>query len=438
MSCFSFSFAHSFVGHQKDRMHVSTVPTATAYSYYPIAQTPYQYSHFERISSIAEIWDSLLIEPNIYLHSTYLSALEISPPNDMKFHYLVVFQGNRPVGLIYLQIFHLSIEKSLQKKGEEEVSSMCFVRKLKEALKSWIAKKAEYDLLICGNLLLTGEYGFAFLPEIEPTKAIALVQQGIEDFQKRLDKQQRTQLVLIKDFPTDQAAPLQTQLQSNQYTQFQIQPCMRMELPAAWKGYEDYLAAMSSKYRVRAKRAAKKGKDLVRKELSLAEIQAAEQQIYALYSKVASNVNFNAFTLHPSYFTTLKRQLGEGYRLFGYYLEGEMVAFYTGIVNGEELSAHFLGLDERFNHSHQAYLNILYDLVQLGLSVGAKAIDFARTALEIKSSVGAVAQEMYCYIKHRNTFSNKFVQFLLEYMNPKEQWQPRHPFKEGAEEQEEG
>ena len=208
---------------------------------------------------------------------------------------------------------------------------------------------------------------------------------------------------------------------------------MVMALKPEWQQFEDYLAAMSSKYRVRAKRAAKKGQALSRRELNLAEIEAAQPQIHALYQKVAGNVNFNAFELHPQHFVQLKRELGPEYRLFAYYLNGQMVAFYTGIRHQNQLFAHFLGLDETLNHEYQIYLNILYDLVRLGLDWKLQSIDFARTALEIKSSVGALAEEMFCYIKHRNTLSNKFVQFLLDYMNPKEEWQPRHPFKEASE-----
>jgi hypothetical protein len=191
---------------------------------------------------------------------------------------------------------------------------------------------------------------------------------------------------------------------------------------------------MNSKSRVRARRALKKGLEIEKRELSVAEIEANIEEIHRLYKLIADGVGFNAFTLHEHYFLALKQYLGEDFKLVGYFLNGKMIAFYTAIFSGEEMEAHFLGLDATTNHSHQTYLNILYDLVRMGIYHQKKVVDFARTALEIKSSVGAVAGDMYCFMRHRNRFSSRLLQFLVARFNPKENWQPRHPFKDAPEE----
>jgi len=77
------------------------------------------------------------------------------------------------------------------------------------------------------------------------------------------------------------------------------------------------------------------------------------------------------------------------------------------------MDAHFLGVDEEYNREHQVYLNILYDLVNSAIEGGSKHIDFARTALEIKSSVDAVSQDLLCFFKHRSTISSKFLQVVF-------------------------
>ena len=83
------------------------------------------------------------------------------------------------------------------------------------------------------------------------------------------------------------------------------------------------------------------------------------------------------------------------------------------------MDAHFLGVDNSFNRDYQVYLNILYDLVETAINGKAKHIDFARTALEIKSSVGAVAQDLLYFFKHRSTISSKFLQLVFDSLNPK-------------------
>ena len=57
-------------------------------------------------------------------------------------------------------------------------------------------------------------------------------------------------------------------------------------------------------------------------------------------------------------------------------------------------------------------------------------IDFARTALEIKSSVGAVPCDLSIYVRHRNRISGSMMKFIFDYLTPEEEWQPRSPFKD--------
>jgi hypothetical protein len=191
-----------------------------------------------------------------------------------------------------------------------------------------------------------------------------------------------------------------------------------------------YLGAMSTKYRTRAKRAFKKLDGIERRKLSYQEIQDELPTIYRLYKDIANNAGFNMVDLNEQYLAALQRDLSDHFTMYAYYLDGKLVAFYTTIRNHEELDAHFLGYEKALNHDYQLYLNILYDIVRSGLETGCKRIVFARTALEIKSSVGAVAHELSCYLRHQNTVVNKFVPTILDYLKPVEAWHARHPFKE--------
>ena len=129
------------------------------------------------------------------------------------------------------------------------------------------------------------------------------------------------------------------------------------------------------------------------------------------------------------------------FRFFGYYTEGgdnnnsspEFVGFFTTIQNREVLEAHFLGYDESLNHSHQIYLNFLFDIIKNGIDNQSKSIVFARTAHEIKSSVGAKAHDMYLYMRHENPIINRLLPYFLKVLSPREDWQPRQPFKESEE-----
>lgn len=380
------------------------------------------------LADIEDIWDELAPKDNIFLQSPYLTTLETNAPEGMGFNYMVFYEDIQPVGIAYTQTFNINVQDSIKEEKETE-NSACLIRGFMNAIKKWVIKKADFKLLICGNLLLTGEHGYYFSEGIADKKVSELVQQGIDRLHQVLEQTEKVHIQLFKDFLPETEA-IQAKLVETSYHKFSIQPSMHMYLPSEWETFDDYLNAMSSKYRVRARRAAKKGKDLVKKELSLTEIETNEEEIYSLYKSIADGAGFNAFLLHPSYFTALKRNLGDDYKLVGYYLEGKLVAFCTSIMNGTELEAHFLGVDSEANREYQIYLNILYDFVRMGIYHKKESLNLARTALEIKSSVGAVPQNMYCYLKHRSSLSSKFIKIVFDSFNPKEEWQQRRPFKD--------
>lgn len=400
---------------------------------YPLSNnTGYSVQVKKQIKDVQEVWDSVAPKENLFLQSTYLQTLENFPPEKMTFRYLIFYKDNQPIGIAYNQIFRLNVEDSIQQSEEEEATNKanCIIRAFSNAVKKWFIKRAEFNLLICGNLLLTGEYGFHFNEPIGEEKTANLIQDALDALQNILDKEQtKVSVHLLKDYKIETCEKLKEELQKETYHPFLMQPSMYMNIRSNWDSFDNYLGDMSSKYRVRAKRARKKGSSIVKKELTLEEIKVHEERIYELYKMIADGAGFNAFLLHKQYFTELKRSLGDRYKLTAYFIDDQLVAFYTAIFNYQEMDAHFLGVDSTYNREHQVYLNILYDLVNRAIEGGVKTIDFARTALEIKSSVGAVSQDMLCFFKHRSTLSSKILQFVFDSLNPKEEWQPRSPFK---------
>jgi len=389
---------------------------------------PLRFSFFRSIDSAGQDWDTAAPGKDIFLQRPFLRVMEANPPLGMRFGYLVFYQNDSPIGVALCQIKYF--------KGDDNISDLnvprkdpCFFGGLAQWFKKWVAGKAAADILICGNMLITGEHGYYFNPQkVRPAEAIEVLEKALNLIVENLGREgERMPVILVKDI-----APVNEQqtkvLLKKGFTEFDIQPNMVLELP--YQDMDAYLNAMSTKYRTRAKRAFKKLDGIERRELSLLEIQQELPTIYRLYRDIANNAGFNMVDLNQHYLPALKRDLGEHFRMFAYYLDGQLTAFYTTIKNHDELEAHFLGYEKALNHDFQLYLNILYDIVKIGIETGCKRIVFARTALEIKSSVGAVAQELCCFLRHQHTVANKFVPTILDYLKPIEEWHPRHPFKE--------
>ncbi len=394
-----------------------------------------------QLAPLRTLWDTLAPAHNLFLQSDYLLALETHPPAGMSFCYVVFYEDDKPVGISYNQIFYIDAAESIQRNDEAAAAAnanansaparrACLLDAVRRSVRNWVIRRSRFELLIGGNILLTGAHGY-YLPSLDAAAAMSLVRDSLDMLPQIIkeDTGRKISLNFLKDYPSDSAEALRPVLEKNSYYAFSLQPCMRMPLRPHWHTFDDYMNDMQSKHRTRLRRAQKKGQEIEKRELSVEEIEQNIETIHQLYRRVADGVGFNAFVLHERYFLALKQQLGERFRLVAYYLEGRMIAFYTAILNGEELEAHFLGFDASTNAEYQTYLNILFDLVRAGIYHGKKVVDFARTALEIKSSVGAQAQEMTCFLRHRNMLSNRLLQWLIHRFNPKEVWQERHPFK---------
>lgn len=391
------------------------------------APAEYHYRFFRSIEAAGRHWDQAA-PPDLFLQRPYLSLVEKTPPKGMRFGYLVFYCGDLPIGVALCQIKYFKADENIQ---EDAPKDPCFFTNLGRWFKKQVSGWVAADILICGNMLLTGEHGFYFNENyITPAESSALLEKALVEVVKTLDQSNiKIPVILIKDVAPRREL-LGDQLETAGFTEFCIQPNMVMELP--FHSFEEYMAAMSTKYRTRAKRAFKKMGALERKELSLADIQQQLPRIYELYREIARNAGFNMVDLNEQYLYALKRDLGDYFRIFGYYQGEQLLAFYTTIQNGTELEAHFLGYDKEQNHEHQLYLNMLYDMIRIGIEAGCHEIIFARTALEIKSSVGAVAHDLHCYLRHQNSFANRFAEPMIDYLNPVEVWQPRHPFRDEA------
>ena len=389
----------------------------------PLLKGAYQLGIASSIAAISTDWEKVAPSFDDFLQSPYLKFMESRPPGDMHFRYLVYYQNKQPIGVTYCQISELKIREALT---DPTLSSF------RQKLNNSILKVADMNAVFCGNILLTGEHGCYFAEAIPISIQSQLLRAGLEALKQQCKKEgEHVSLLLVKDLDLERKDVLHKDIGSD-YKEFSIQPKMILHLKKEWNGFEDYLAAMTSKYRVRAKRAFKKGKGIEKRELNTDSIKAFLPKIDELYKHVANGAGFNVVTLDGEYFLNFKQHFPEKFRLFGYFLEGEMIAFYTTFQNHGELEAHFLGFEDAINRTYQVYLNILYDLIREGIKVKADHINFARTALEIKSSVGAEPVDLFYLGKHTNSLKNTLFTPILAYFNPTIEWTQRKPFKDIA------
>lgn len=277
--------------------------------------------------------------------------------------------------------------------------------------------------------MITGENSFTFKKEVSTqviSKTLIDCTTYLIDYFRK--KKVKIHIVTYKDFYKDFTEKLK-KYDFNAIYEFNTQPNMIFHLAEEWKTTENYISAFTKKYRDQYKRAHKKIEGVVVQELSLEEIITNEERIYELYHHVALNAPFNTFFLSKNHFSFFKKQCGNRFKLFGYFKDDLLVGFHTLLLNEATLETYFLGYDDEFQKEHMLYLNMLYNMTEFGIVNGFKKIIFGRTALEIKSSIGAKAVVMTGFIYHTNTIINRLMPKIFNKLEPEVTWQPRHPFK---------
>ncbi|MFQ5445493.1 MAG: GNAT family N-acetyltransferase, partial [Saprospiraceae bacterium] len=406
-------------------------PDAGTSEIIPLDKSGYHFALFSSAQDVTPDWEK--VQPdNIFLQRTYLQTLEDKPPRGMRFSYLVFYKNIVPIGIAYCQISNFSPDKSIRDLSVKD-KYPCIIRAFARHLKNFVVSKFDHNLLVCGNLLLTGEHGFHFAPgHVDKATQFQLIEEALILVQNQWeDKGLSVDGIFIKDVREDHRAPSRIFVKKK-FKEFTFHPNMVLALRPNWATFEDYLQDITSKYRVRAKRAFKLAAGLEKRELTERQIFDNKERLYELYKNVMDNASFNMVVLHEDYLPSLKLSLGEQFRIFGYYREGELAGFYSTILNHNELEAHFLGFEPACNKDYQLYLNMLFDILRNGIEQGVERVVYARTAMEIKSSIGSEPFDMYCYIRSNNSITNKILPALLEYLRPPDNWVPRQPFKGNA------
>ncbi len=381
-------------------------------------ETTLSFGLFTSTSELPADWDSLA-SANIFLSKSYLKILETAAPENMTCHFIGIFQEEKLLGIALSQFLDLSQVNSY---GERDNCA-------KTSMRKFIFKNFSSKVLIIGNNMFTGQNALAFDPTLPYSDGLKLLKKASVAIEKKLrDKGIKTHITVFKDFEKDDVKHFKL-TEFDEFYQFSTQPNMIFTIREDWKDAADYINALNKKYRDQYKRARKKSESLIKKKLSLEEIQKQERTIYDLYYCVAKNAPFNTFYLPENHFSSFKIHLKDNFLFYAYFEGEKMIGFNTLIKNGDAVDTYFLGYDENHQKEKMLYLNMLYDMICHSINKGFKQIIFARTALEIKSSVGAIPEKMYGFIKHHNSFINLFISRIFGYLEPELAWKERNPFK---------
>ena len=382
-----------------------------------------QISVFNKVSEIPTIiWKELDCSSNLYFSSKYLEGIE-KHNSHLSFFYIVLKnKDEKAIAFANIQIinFHLeTIEKDTSNLFKKITS---IGRRL-----TIIPKEKPLTIINCGNSFVSGEHG-VFIKKGENKRLILRkISKGILHHTEKNNQENPIDIFMMKDFMAE-SLPITNELISLGYYSFNIEPNMILKMNPTWKNFEDYLAVLKTKFRVKAKKAMQLSNDLVTKEISVLNFDEHLIKMTELYKKVASKADFNLGEFKLETYKSFKTKLGDSYILKSYWIDNKMVGFMSGMINISHLDAHFVGIDYELNKQYAIYQRMLYDYIKIAIDNKVEILNFGRTASEIKSSVGAVPQHLTVYIRHKKSIRNKFLKLFLLKIQPTE-FKQKLPFK---------
>ena len=379
-------------------------------------------SIYDTIDSVPESdWLRFIPEGNPLLQPQYLKLLEDTQRGEMDFIYALVHKEDRLIGVCYFQIVRF---KGTNLLPYFPAAGSSRLKNVVMELSKKIVGMIDIPLLVSGNLFITGEQGIYFLSHFTELEKSFYLSHTIDHI---LKERKYIKTVLLPDM-YEPSGDFDAAFLKNKYQRIYVEADMSMILPNSWQTFEDYLQAISSKYRVRAKKIMQNSQKLSSHELTADELENELDRFFYLYKLVADKADFNIAKFPKSYFVAQKRQNPYLYKIFGYYLDGVLVGFMSLFILPNKTEVHYCGIDYSINKDHALYQRMLYDTVKYAIENNLRKLHFGRTAPEVKSTIGAIPHPMYGYLKHRNPIFNSIMGLFTGRLKPRE-YILRNPFK---------
>lgn len=398
--------------------------------------TGFRFAVAETIDQLNPVpWDAVVDGQSWFFSRDYLKVLEAAPPSCLQPRYGLVFDDQGPVAAVVMQWAELEPERLRplpgaepdQKKGKRARIKALLGKVAADSGTAVISRLSE-RVLVCGNLLTYGMHAVAMSPEVEPAAVWPAVAELLYRVRRAEKLAGQAGFVMIKDVTQAQAGGL-AELEGLAYRSVETEPNMVLTLAPQWKRHDDYLASLASKYRSSVRNQILEPIKQAGLELrSFVPDEALQGRMHELYLQVHENASIRPFTLHPRYFGELVRAAGPRARVAGLFEQDRLLGFIVTLLDGPAALAYHIGFDRAAAEQHPLYLRLLHASIADAIEMGAQALSLGRTALDPKARLGAQAQPMAVWVRHRHPVLNQVTRRLLGLV-PHEEAPQRNPFK---------
>ena len=269
----------------------------------------------------------------------------------------------------------------------------------------------QWRVRVAGSVLGSGEHAYRCRPDVEE---VGFRNALLQELQRSVlpghpQSIDAPPVCLIKDFlwqesdPEGERTPLAGGRRIHPgWVDLEFDPVMTVHIDPDWKALDDCLAAMRTKARTKVKRILDCSRDCGFYPWGLAEVREHADALHALYNQVFGGAGFRLGHWYVADLVAQKEAWGDDFRVVAVYHDGVLRGFQCGYLMPDRVEAFFVGFDRSLHRELAMYQRMLIEFISWGIERGAKEVVMGRTALDIKSSVGALPQRAYCSVWFRN------------------------------------
>lgn len=276
-----------------------------------------------------------------------------------------------------------------------------------------------FPLRVMGPLLGSGDHAYRFIPSISANEAQDLATTTLPALPLRNGFKPRA--YLIKDFLAPPNAPERIaggRSWHRKWVDLEFDPLMRIPINPEWTALEHYMGELKTKARTKVKRILTCSGDCEIEELTFDEVVAHANLLESLYKLVYEEAGFRLGELRAADLVQTKSTWQNQFRISVLRVGGEILGFQCGFITPETVEAFFVGFDRNQHKELALYQRMLVEFIRWGIEAGSREVVMGRTALDIKSSVGAMPERLYCVVRFPNPVLHLLARMAARFSHP--------------------
>ncbi|HAD22355.1 MAG TPA: hypothetical protein DCF87_09630, partial [Opitutae bacterium] len=356
-------------------------------------------------------WDQLILDsnkPSIFLDSRMVRALLNSSSRNVaavEWRCKDVLKGIALVEDTHAESVDLS----------KHVDGKSFIFNAISRLLHGRSGRLEFSVRVMGTTLGSGDHAFRFLPDVDAEQRKLCVE-GTMYFSSSDTGTKIPGVVMVKDTTIPEKGQKSPVFPG--WTPIEFDPEMVVYVDPSWNSIEDCMPFLMKKSRTKFKRIQELSKDFKVERWSLNQLEKEGDLLIELYRSVFDRSGFRLGSLHLEELIESKRLWGDAFVVDVYVLDGENVGFQCAYVTPEATEAFFVGFRPKLIKSHAIYQRMLLEFIRMGILAGCEEVRMGRTALDVKSSIGALPRRLQCDVKFRNPLFHFIVQVFSTRFSP--------------------